>query len=465
MNKKSILELLKPLTEDFGLIDVQSIDDVSVRLEKAKTGQVVFYNLREDPKSQEQFISRLGDNRDFLLILPQKPTKINLQKNFLIIPKEKFLLAQKLICDQLYPLDRKKFKLIGITGTNGKSTTAYLGMLISSLLGHKALAVGTLGIDSLQGKVGETDNTTPSYLDLRKILFKYQQEYSAFFVEVSSHSLDQDRLFDLRLDGGIFTSFSQDHLDYHHSMEEYFKSKEKMANQYFIPSAQLVIPKEENFLKEKLKNAKMAKTLQERGFKEIPFIFQIPYNRQNLECALEINEIIWNNFREIDLFSLKNPKGRFSVIPHKDSLVVIDYAHSPEALERILSSIKKFFPEFVLSLVFGCGGDRDTSKRPKMGKIACDFVDKGKIYLTSDNPRSEKPEKIIAEIREGMKNSNVLTIVERKEAILSALNNIKGKEILLIAGKGHEEYQEINGIKYPFSDFKIVEDFVLCQKK
>jgi UDP-N-acetylmuramoyl-L-alanyl-D-glutamate--2,6-diaminopimelate ligase len=465
MNKKIILDLLKPYATEFGTIDIQAIDDVSVRLEKAKPNQVVFYNLKEDQKSQDQFKSRLSKDRDFLLILPQKPTKLKLDKNFLIIPKEKFLLAQKLICDQLYPLDRKQFKLIGITGTNGKSTTAYLGMLISTLLGHKALSVGTLGIDSLEAKVGETDNTTPSYLDLRKILYKYQQEYRAFFVEVSSHSLDQDRLFDLRLDGGIFTSFSQDHLDYHHSMEEYFKSKEKMADHYFTPDAILVIPKQEDFLKEKLKSAKMAKTLQERGFKELPFIFQIPYNRRNLECALEINEIIWNDFREIDLFKLKNPKGRFSIIPYKESLVVIDYAHSPEALERILSSIKNNYPEYLLSLVFGCGGDRDTSKRPKMGKIACSFVDKGKIYLTSDNPRSEKPENIIAQIKEGMDKTNVLTIVERKEAILSALNNIKGKEILLIAGKGHEEYQEINGVKYPFSDFKIVEDFLICQKK
>jgi len=465
MNSKTILDLLKPHATEFGAIDIQSVDDVSVRLEKAKPNQVVFYNLREDQKSQDQFKSRLGENRDFLLILPQKPTKMNLEKNFLIIPKEKFLLAQKLICDQLYPLDRKKIKLIGITGTNGKSTTAFLGMLISNLLGHKALSVGTLGIDSLEGKVGETDNTTPSYLDLRKILYKYQQEYRAFFIEVSSHSLDQDRLFDLRLDGGIFTSFSQDHLDYHHSMEEYFKSKEKMADHYFTPEANLVIPKQEDFLKEKLKSAKSAKTLQERGFKEIPFIFQVPYNRRNLECALEINEIIWNDYSEIDLFKLKNPRGRFSTIPFKDSLVVIDYAHSPEALERILSSIKNIYPEYMLSLVFGCGGDRDTSKRPKMGKIACDFVDKGKIYLTSDNPRSEKPENIISQIKEGMKNENVFAILDRKEAILSALNNIKGKEILLIAGKGHEEYQEINGVKYPFSDFKIVEDFLICQKK
>lgn len=465
MNKKIILDLLTPHATELATIDIQSIDDVSVRLEKAKPNQVVFYNLREDQKSQDQFKSRLSENRNFLLILPQKPTKMNLEKNFLIIPKEKFLLAQKLICDQLYPLDRKKIKLIGITGTNGKSTTAFLGMLISTLLGHKALSVGTLGIDSFEGKLGETDNTTPSYLDLRKILYKYQQEYRAFFIEVSSHSLDQDRLFDLRLDGGIFTSFSQDHLDYHHSMEEYFKSKEKMADHYFTTEANLVIPKQEDFLKEKLKSAKSAKTLLERGFKDIPFIFQIPYNRRNLECALEINEIIWNDYREIDLFKLKNPRGRFSTIPFKDSLVVIDYAHSPEALERILSSIKNIYPEYMLSLVFGCGGDRDTSKRPKMGKIACDFVDKGKIYLTSDNPRSEKPENILSEIKEGMKNTNVMAIVDRKEAILSALNNIKGKEILLIAGKGHEEYQEINGVKYPFSDFKIVEDFLICQKK
>lgn len=465
MNKNSILDLLKPLATEIGLIDLSSIDDVSVRLEKAKSNQVIFYNLRADEKSQEQFRSRFKGIPDFLLILNQKPTKIKLEKNFLIIPQEKFLMAQKLVSDQLYPLKRENFKLIGITGTNGKSTTAYLGMSISTLLGHPALSVGTLGIDSYYRKVGDTDNTTPSYLDLRKILYQFQDKYKAFFLEVSSHSLDQDRLFDLRLDGGVFTSFSQDHLDYHHSMEEYFKSKEKMANKYFNPQAKLVIPEGEDFLKEKLKTAKIAKNLKVRGIKEIPFIFQIPYNRRNLECALEINEIIWNDSQTVDISKLKNPIGRFSTISYKESLVVIDYAHSPEALERILSSIRDIYSQYTLSLVFGCGGDRDTSKRPMMGKIACDFVDKGQIYLTSDNPRSEKPEKIIADIRQGMKNDNVVEILDRKDAIISALKNLKGKEILLIAGKGHEEYQEINGVKYPFSDFKIVEDFLLCQKK
>ena len=460
-----VLNLLKPLASEQGLIDLKTLDDISVRLDTTKSGQVVFYNLKEDEKSQDQFKSRLGTNKDFLLVIPRKPTKIILEKNFLVIPKEKFLTAQKLICDHLYPLKRSDFKLIGITGTNGKSTTAYLGMSISTLLGHPAVSVGTLGIDSMKGKVEDTDNTTPSYVDLRKILFKYQKDYKAFFLEVSSHSLDQDRLFDLRLDGGIFTSFSQDHLDYHHSMDKYFKSKEKMANHYFTQNAVLIIPEGEDFLKERLKSAKVAKSLKQRGQVEIPFIFQIPYNRRNLECALEINERIWPDYKPIGLFQLKNPKGRFSTVPYKDSLIIIDYAHTPEALERILSSIKLIFSDYKISIVFGCGGDRDTSKRPKMGKIASDFVDKGQIYLTSDNPRSENPESIIADITKGVDNKNVKVILDRKEAIILALNNIKGKEILLIAGKGHEEYQETKGAKYPFSDFKVVEEFLLCQKK
>jgi UDP-N-acetylmuramoyl-L-alanyl-D-glutamate--2,6-diaminopimelate ligase len=460
MNSNIILNLLKPLILEQGKIDIKGIDDVGVRLEKAKPNQVVFYNLKGDKKSQELFKSRLGEKSNFLIILSQRPTAMVLEKNFLVIPQDKFLPAQKIICDHFFPLKRQSFKLIGITGTNGKSTTAYLGMFISTLLGHSALSVGTLGIDSFTDKVGDTDNTTPSYVDLRKILFTYQNDYKAFFLEVSSHSLDQNRLYDLRLDGGIFTSFSQDHLDYHSSMEEYFKSKEKMAKEYFDQKASLVIPKGEELLREKLLEAKVAKTLEERGIKNIPHIFKIPYNKRNLECALEINEIIWNDFKPVDIFKLKNPKGRFSSISYKDSFIVIDYAHTPQALERVLGSIKSIYPDFKVSVVFGCGGDRDTLKRPIMGKIASDFVTSGKIYLTSDNPRSEKPEKIIDDIKKGIDKHNFEVIPDRKMAIETAISNIKEKEILLIAGKGHEDYQEIKGVCHPFSDFKIVEEFL-----
>jgi UDP-N-acetylmuramoyl-L-alanyl-D-glutamate--2,6-diaminopimelate ligase len=460
MNSNIILNLLKPLILEQGKIKIDEVEDVGVRLEKAKPNQVVFYNLKGDQKSQELLKSRLGEKSNFLLILSQKPTDVVLEKNFLIIPQDKFLPAQKIICDHLFPLKRQNFKLIGITGTNGKSTTAYLGMSISTLLGHSALSIGTLGIDSFTDKVGDTDNTTPSYLDLRKILFTYQNDYQAFFLEVSSHSLDQNRLYDLRLDGGIFTSFSQDHLDYHSSMEEYFKSKEKMAKEYFGQKASLVIPKGENFLREKLLEAKVAKTLDERGIRNIPDIFKIPYNKRNLECALEINEIIWNDFKPVDIFKLKNPKGRFSTISYKESFIVIDYAHTPQALERVLGSIKNIYPDYKMSVVFGCGGDRDTLKRPIMGKIASDFVTSGKIYLTSDNPRSEKPEKIIDDIKKGVDKPNFEVIPDRKIAIETALSNIKEKEILLIAGKGHEDYQEIKGVCHPFSDFKIVEEFL-----
>jgi UDP-N-acetylmuramoyl-L-alanyl-D-glutamate--2,6-diaminopimelate ligase len=175
---------------------------------------------------------------------------------------------------------------------------------------------------------------------------------------------------------------------------------------------------------------------------------------------LEINEIIWNDFKPVDIFKLKNPKGRFSSISYKDSFIVIDYAHTPQALERVLGSIKSIYPDFKVSVVFGCGGDRDTLKRPIMGKIASDFVTSGKIYLTSDNPRSEKPEKIIDDIKKGIDKHNFEVIPDRKMAIETAISNIKEKEILLIAGKGHEDYQEIKGVCHPFSDFKIVEEFL-----
>ncbi|RLA64220.1 MAG: hypothetical protein DRQ88_05265 [Epsilonproteobacteria bacterium] len=453
MNNNELTQLIGPyILEIIDIDDSLTYSDISINLDTAKSGQIIFYFF--EAGKEDKFFKRYSEG-DFLLVVNRIPEGLR-PKNLILI--KDFLKVQKIVMDKFYPLKRDSFKLIGITGTNGKTTVAHLSREISSALGYKAISIGTLGINTCETLLNDFGMTTPSYILLRKILFKYQQDFDAFFIEVSSHGLEQERLYDLKLDGAIWTNFSQDHLDYHHNMDDYFKAKKKILNYIKTP---LIIPVEQRDLIENLEGSDLciAKNLNERGYVDIPLTFKGGFNQQNLEVALEVNEQVWGSIKKIDLNKLKGPEGRSSLVDVGEGLVVIDYAHTPDALKNILQDLKNKFPHKKLNLLFGCGGDRDRGKRPLMGEMAAKLVDKGKIYLTSDNPRGENPVEIISQIKAGMKNINPQVIVGRKEALVLALSDLKEGEILLVAGKGHEKYQEIDGVKYPFSDFKVVEDF------
>jgi UDP-N-acetylmuramoyl-L-alanyl-D-glutamate--2,6-diaminopimelate ligase len=288
-------------------------------------------------------------------------------------------------------------------------------------------------------------------------------------MELSSHALVQNRLFDILLDKAAWTSFSQDHLDYHRTMEEYFDAKLLIERKYLKENQSLLIPVLEKVLYETiLKQApntrvKLAKTLDERGLgktlEERPLFYHSTYNQSNAELALQLNADLFGekDIQNIQLKDIKTPPGRFSIIElGSENLAIVDYAHTPDALVNIGAAIKNAFPTHKLTVVFGCGGNRDKTKRPMMGKAVSDFANK--IIVTSDNPRDESPEDIIIDILSGIK-VGYEAVVDRKKAIHAALESIEEKEIILIAGKGHEEYQEIKGVKHPFSDFSIVTNF------
>jgi UDP-N-acetylmuramoyl-L-alanyl-D-glutamate--2,6-diaminopimelate ligase len=361
-------------------------------------------------------------------------------------------------------------KIIGVTGTNGKTTTVNLAMQIASLAGHPAISIGTIGVQDVNGTlVEDIDSTTPSYVEIRKLIHRFQDKYEVCFMEVSSHALAQNRLFDILLDGSAWTSFSQDHLDYHRTMEEYFDAKLLVERKYLKENQSLLIPVLEKELYETiLKRApntriKLAKTLDERGLgktlEERPLFYHSTYNQSNVELALQLNADLFGEdaIRNIHLKDIKTPPGRFSIIDlGNENMAIIDYAHTPDALINIGAAIKNAFPAHNLTVVFGCGGNRDKTKRPMMGKAVSEFANK--IIVTSDNPRDESPEDIIIDILAGIK-VGYEAVVDRKKAIHAALESLGKKEIVLIAGKGHEEYQEIKGVKHPFSDFDIVTNF------
>lgn len=472
MNKKKLLSLIAESIISKNVIsDSETIfKNITTNLQKANESDIVFYKINpREEKSIENFKKRMSEAHPGLLILNAEASEVVKNENTVFVKAESFLPLQKQICDELFP-NKNTLKMVGVTGTNGKTTTVNLAMQIATLIGHPAISIGTIGVQDVNGAlIEDIESTTPSYVELRKLIHRYQEKYEVCFMEVSSHALVQDRLYDVLLEGAAWTSFSQDHLDYHRTMEEYFKAKLLIEKKYLKENRFLLVPAQEKELIDMLsKNApstrlKIAKTLDERGFgktlEERPLFYHSSYNQSNAEIALQLNAELFGDelLKKIKLKEIKTPLGRFSVIElEKDKMAIVDYAHTPDALVNIGNAIKNAFPNHSLTVVFGCGGNRDKTKRPLMGKAVSDFADK--IIVTSDNPRDEAPEDIIIDILAGIK-TGYEAVVDRKKAIHAALESMGKKEIVLIAGKGHEEYQEIKGVKHPFSDFNIVSNF------
>ncbi len=466
MNKTKFLSLIQHFIEEQGNLPQDfEILDLTSNLQTATPRHLVFYKLHADAKSLENFHKRLEQAQPGLLVLNRHPGQID--KPYLLIDECCFLKAQKILLDEFYPFPTH-LKLVGITGTNGKTTTVNLAQQIAEQMGHPSISFGTLGICKNGKIIEDLGGTTPSYIELRRLIHQYGKTEEAVFFEVSSHALIQDRLHDLRLDATAWTSFSQDHLDYHKTMEEYFEAKTLVYSKYSKLGAPFFIPQEEKELILKLEKAnaplKRTRSLKDFGFHQVPPFFRADFNRNNFELALELNEYIWKTAPQIDLNKLILPQGRFATIEFKEKLVVIDYAHTPDALENICKAVKRSFPGCELSLVFGCGGNRDKSKRPIMGAISERYADK--LYITSDNPRDEVPETIIDEILVGLKSpSTSFHHPDRTFAIEKALSESSSTGIIVIAGKGHEDYQEIKGIKHTYSDFTVVENFIKKHSK
>jgi UDP-N-acetylmuramoyl-L-alanyl-D-glutamate--2,6-diaminopimelate ligase len=468
MKKQEVLDILN--------VDIASrnttsdldgkLSNITTNLQSAGPEDIVFYKVSQTEKSIEDFNKRIAGRKPGLIVLNHGAEAFIKNENCVFVNVERFLNIQKALLDKMFP-NNNKLKIVGVTGTNGKTTTVNLAMQISSKLGHPAISVGTIGVQNNEGSLMELESTTPSYVEFRKLINKFQDKYEVCFVEVSSHALVQQRLYDLELDGAAWTSFSQDHLDYHKTMQEYFEAKMIIEKKYLKDGKSLIVPVLEKELYEKILNnhanarVKLAKTLDERQMVERPLFYLSPYNQSNVEVALQLNAELWGeaNFNKINLQDIKTPLGRFSVIELDDeSMAIVDYAHTPDALSNIGAAIKKAFPHHSLTVIFGCGGNRDKTKRPLMAQAVAAFADK--IIVTSDNPRDEAPVDIVMDIIAGLTVSYE-AVIDRKEAILFALDAIQPKEIILIAGKGHEEYQEVKGVKHPFSDFNIVQNFKL----
>lgn len=388
------------------------------------------------------------------------------------------------IACNFYDNPSEKLKLVGITGTNGKTTTVTLLFNLFRGLGYNVGLLSTVE-NKINTKVIPSTHTTPDALALNELLAKMVEAGCQYaFMEVSSHAIVQNRITGLKFTGAAFSNITHDHLDYHKTFEEYIRAK-KMFFDHLQDDAFALTNKDDRNGSVMLQNTKAKKY--SYGLKSIAdFKCRVVENHLNGLLLSIDNQEVWvkligsfNAYNVLVVYSialllkqdkvqvlttlsnLNSVEGRFQYIKSKNGIVaIVDYAHTPDALKNVLETIKDIRTgnEQVITLV-GCGGDRDAAKRPIMAQIACEYSNK--VILTSDNPRSEDPEAILNQMQAGIspvEMKKTLRISDRKEAIRTAVAFAKEGDIILIAGKGHEKYQEIKGVKHPFDDFEIVKE-------
>lgn len=401
----------------------------------------------------------------------------------ILVKDSRIALAE--ISDCFYKYPSTKLKLIGVTGTNGKTTTTYFlksifeeGKIKSGLIGTIANYIGNQKLDSSM--------TTPESSDLNFLLMNMVNEGCKYAVmEVSSHSLYLKRVYKLNFCQAIFTNLTSDHLDFHQTIENYLNAK-KILFDSLNENAVAIINKDDKFHKEIVKDTN-AKIITYGQDKNSDFVisdinvslngtkFNLIYKNNPLANGYEISTSLIGEFNAYNATSafvssllsgidettiingIKNTPqvpGRFEVLSGKNKKVIIDYSHTADSMEKALLNIKKLIDnQTKIITVFGCGGDRDRTKRPIMGKVAVDYSDK--VYITNDNQRTEDPNQIIKDILNGIDKDNYEVIFDREEAIKNAIQNADENSVILIAGKGHEDYQIIGNKKIHFSDKEV----------
>ena len=385
-----------------------------------------------------------------------------------------------------YDNPSEKLKLVGITGTNGKTTTVTLLFNLFKSLGY---SVGLLS--TVQNKINNTvipsTHTTPDAITLNELLFKMEEQGCEFvFMEVSSHAIVQNRIAGINFTGALFSNITHDHLDYHKTFDEYIKAKKQFFN--LLPSTAFALTNRDD------KNGMVM--LQNTKANKYTYALKniADYKCKIIESHLNglllniDNHEVWvkligtfNAYNILSVYAtaillkqditsvltalsnLNSVEGRFQYVKSPNGVIgIIDYAHTPDALKNVLETVKEIRSgsEQVITLV-GCGGDRDSAKRPIMAAIACEYSNK--VILTSDNPRTEDPEEILNQMQAGINPvdvKKVLRITDRREAIKIACSFSSKGDIILIAGKGHEKYQEIKGVKHDFDDLEILKETI-----
>lgn len=377
-----------------------------------------------------------------------------------------------------YGKEVNELTIMGVTGTNGKTTTCYLTYQILNKLGIKTAYIGTIGF-YCNGEYRELPNTTPNIVDLYELLLEAKEAGCTHVImEVSSHSLVLERVKGLNYRVAAFTNLTEDHLDFHKTMENYFEAKNLLLKQL---DGSYIINVDDEY-GERISYDKIV-SLGYKG-KDIKILdfsdtesgtlvnFEYKGKSYEIETNLKSNFNVYNYLTALGLITelgvniddvlgitkeIYPPRGRCEQIKVNKGIAVIDYAHTPDAVEKIVKAFNANKKGKVITIV-GCGGDRDPLKRPIMGRIAVENSDF--VVLTSDNPRTEDPEKIMDDILKGVKTDNYIVVLDRREAIKKALDMMEENDIVLILGKGHEDYQILGRKKVHFDDKEEVEKYI-----
>jgi UDP-N-acetylmuramoyl-L-alanyl-D-glutamate--2,6-diaminopimelate ligase len=385
-----------------------------------------------------------------------------------------------------------KVKLVGVTGTNGKTTIATLLWKLFTAMGYKCGLISTVE-NQIGKRIVAATHTTPDAVNINALLKQMVDEDCAFvFMECSSHAIHQGRITGLQFSGGLFSNITHDHLDYHKTFDEYIRVKKSWFDK--LPAASFAISNADDKrggvmlqntnakkyfyslktmadFKGKILDNSLAGLHMTVNEKEVYFRLIGEFNAYNLLAVYAAAVCLGEEKDTVlqVLSSLEGAEGRFDYMVSKKEKIkgIVDYAHTPDALLNVLATIKNLRQgnEQIITVV-GCGGDRDKTKRPVMAEVACEYSDK--VIFTADNPRSEDPLEILRDMQAGVNavtKKKVISIADRKEAIKTAVSLASYDDIVLIAGKGHEKYQDIKGVKYDFDDKKILNEmFELLEK-
>lgn len=484
MKLVDLLESL-PLYEVLGSIDDIIVRSLEVDSRLVKQG-ALFVCIKGFTVDGHDF-AKQAEEKGAIAVVAERD--LNLSIPSIVVPDTTRALAK--LATKYFNNPTEQLQLIGVTGTNGKTTTTYLLEAIYQEAQKKTGLIGTI-----QMKIGNKSipikNTTPDAFQLQRFFNQMiKEDVEVAMMEVSSHALDLGRVAGCNFNMAIYTNLSQDHLDYHRNMADYLRAKtllfSQLGNSYDTHSEKFAIinnddPYRDEIAKSTTQNiitygltskANIYATNVNLKPDGTSFILHTPkesvainsrligkfnvYNMLAATCAAYVKGISLQTIKKA-LEKIKGVKGRFERVDKgQDYTVIVDYAHTPDSLENVLQTIEQF-AEGEVFVVVGTGGDRDRSKRPLMADVAMKYSDF--TFFTSDNPRSEKPEAIIDDMVRHLTEKHFTTIVDRKAAIEAAIDRAKTNDIVLIAGKGHETGQEINGKIYPFDDKEIAEQAI-----
>lgn len=456
------------------------ISDLQIDSRKISTGSV-FIAIKGVAANGHQFIDTAVQKGASAIICETLPAER--KEGVTYIQVENSAMAAGIMAHNFYDQPSEKIKLVGVTGTNGKTTIATLLFKLFSALGYKCGLLSTVQ-NHIGSRIIPATHTTPDAISLNALLKEMLDEGCSYvFMETSSHAIHQHRIAGLQFAGAIFSNITHDHLDYHKTFDEYIRVKKAFfdglsssafaisnaddkrgavmlqntnAAKYFY-SLKTIADFKGRILENSLTGLMMTVNDQEVHFRLIG-----EFNAYNILAVYGAAICLGEDKNEIllHLSSMTGAEGRFEyyISPKEKVIGIIDYAHTPDALTNVLATIKKLKRgyEQVITVV-GCGGDRDKTKRPIMAEAAAEYSDKA--ILTSDNPRSEDPMDILKDMETGLNTAGrrkSISIADRREAIKTAVNFSKSDDIILIAGKGHEKYQEIKGVKHPFDDKQVL---------